>query len=79
MTFVLNTPHLMKIAEERFPTSLVQQMNMHRTLGIICLIMGALVTAKYLAAVKHIIASKNFNTKISESGMRPDRLMNFYL
>ena len=42
MTFVLNTPHLMKIAEERFPTSLVQQMNMHRTLGIICLIMGAL-------------------------------------
>ncbi|MCB0349628.1 MAG: hypothetical protein KDD38_00495 [Bdellovibrionales bacterium] len=42
MTFVLNSPKLMQIAEERFPTSLVQQMNMHRTLGIVCLVMGAL-------------------------------------
>jgi hypothetical protein len=42
MTFVLNSPQLMRIAEERFPTSLVQQMNMHRILGIICLVTGSL-------------------------------------
>lgn len=42
MTFVLNSPQLMKIAQERFPTQLVQQMNMHRGLGIVCLVVGAL-------------------------------------
>ena len=42
MTFVLNMPTLMRIAEEKFPQPLVQQMNMHRTLGVICLVLGAL-------------------------------------
>lgn len=42
MTFVLNSPRLMRIAEERFPPPLLQQMNMHRSLGIVCLIVGAL-------------------------------------
>ncbi|OFZ14493.1 MAG: hypothetical protein A2Z20_00720 [Bdellovibrionales bacterium RBG_16_40_8] len=42
MTFVLNSPRLMRIAEERFPQELLQQMNMHRTLGVFCLVIGAL-------------------------------------
>ena len=41
MTFVLNSPRLMQIAEQRFPQPLVNQMNMHRGLGLICLFLGA--------------------------------------
>jgi hypothetical protein len=42
MTFVLNSPRLMQIAEEKFPTEMVQQMNMHRALGVVCLVVGGL-------------------------------------
>jgi hypothetical protein len=42
MTFVLNMPPLMRLAEEKFPPELHQQMNMHRPLALICLIMGSL-------------------------------------
>ena len=42
MTFVLNSPRLMQIAEKRFPQELLQQVNMHRTLGIFSLVLGGL-------------------------------------
>jgi hypothetical protein len=42
MTFVLNMPPLMRIAERKFPHELLTQMNMHRTLAIICLVLGSL-------------------------------------
>lgn len=41
MTFVLNSPRLVRIAEERFPQQLLQQMKMHRGLGLFSLILGA--------------------------------------
>ena len=41
MTFTLNSPRLMRLAEERFPQTLVQQMNMHRGLGLLSLFLGA--------------------------------------
>lgn len=40
MTFVLNSPQLMRIAEERFTAPIIAQMNMHRGLGIVCLFVG---------------------------------------
>ncbi len=40
MTFVLNSPRLMQIAEERFPAPLYEQIQMHRGLGLICLLAG---------------------------------------
>ena len=42
LTFVLNSPKLMSLAEEKFPTQLVRQMNAHRILAIICLFVGGL-------------------------------------
>ncbi len=42
MTFVLNSPKLMRLAEERFTAELLTQMQMHRTLGLLCLIVGGL-------------------------------------
>lgn len=41
MTFVLNSPALMRLAEERFPHRMLQQMQLHRGLGVICLLVGA--------------------------------------
>lgn len=40
MTFVLNSPGLMKIAEERLTAPLIAQFNMHRGLGLVCLVVG---------------------------------------
>jgi hypothetical protein len=48
MTFVLNTPALMRLAEEKFPHELLQQMNMHRTLAVVCLVIGSLWTLQNL-------------------------------
>lgn len=42
MTLTLNLPQLVKLAEQRFPRQLIQQMNSHRTLGIICFYVGGL-------------------------------------
>lgn len=42
MTFVLNSPRLMELAERRFPPDLLQQMKMHRALGLVSLVIGAL-------------------------------------
>jgi len=42
MTLVLNMPVLMRLADEKFPPSLVTQMNAHRGMGIICLLVGSL-------------------------------------
>jgi hypothetical protein len=41
MTFVLNSTTLMRLAEERFPPKLVTQMNVHRGLGLLSLVLGA--------------------------------------
>lgn len=40
MTFVLNQPRLMAIAEERMPRSILDQMKGHRALALICLLVG---------------------------------------
>lgn len=40
MTFVLNNQKLMAIARDRFPIDLLKQMNAHRKLAIVCLIIG---------------------------------------
>lgn len=42
MTFVLNSPALMKIADQRFTPELRQQMRMHRGLALVSLVVGAL-------------------------------------
>ena len=42
MTFVLNSPQLMQIAEKKFTPDLVKQMNLHRYLAIVCLVIGSL-------------------------------------
>lgn len=42
MTLVLNSEFLMKLAEERFPQNLVEQMNGHRVLAVICLFVGGI-------------------------------------
>ena len=42
MTVSLNSNFLVKIANEKFPPQLVQQMNMHRGLGLVCLLVGGL-------------------------------------
>lgn len=41
LTFVLNNSHLMNIAQEKFPSQLVRQMNGHRILAIVCLFVGS--------------------------------------
>ena len=42
LTFVLNVPALMKLAEERFPLPLLKQLNMHRGLALVCLVIGSI-------------------------------------
>ena len=42
MTFVLNSKVLMRLADEKFPPEMVTQMNTHRTLALIWLVIGAL-------------------------------------
>ena len=42
MTFVLNSPFLLKIAEEKFTYELNQQMKAHRGLALICLLVGSI-------------------------------------
>jgi len=40
MTIVLNIPQLAELAEKRLPQPLLQQMNAHRTLALISLVVG---------------------------------------
>jgi hypothetical protein len=42
MTFTLNAPALVELAEKRFSPQLVQQMNLHRTFAVVSLVIGAL-------------------------------------
>jgi len=42
ITFVLNTPALIKIAEKRLNHDLLKQMNAHRQLAFVCLIIGGI-------------------------------------
>ncbi len=42
MTFVLNCAPLVRIAEDRFPATLLTQMRSHRLLALFCLLLGAL-------------------------------------
>ena len=42
MTFVLNTPLLAELAEERLPHNVVRQIKAHRGLGLFCLIAGSI-------------------------------------
>ena len=42
MTFVLNNPDLMELAENRMPHTVLQQMRGHRVLALICLGVGSL-------------------------------------
>lgn len=51
MTFVLNNQALLKLAEEKFPAQLVQQMNAHRYLAVICLVVGSLWSLQNLILV----------------------------
>ena len=41
MTIVLNIPALADLAEKKFPPPLLQQMNAHRALAIVSLVVGA--------------------------------------
>lgn len=42
MSFVLNVPQLVRIADERLPTPMLQRFQAHRTLSLVCLFVGAL-------------------------------------
>lgn len=42
MTFVLNWTPLVRLAEERLPAPILQQMRSHRILAVFCLLLGAL-------------------------------------
>lgn len=42
MTFVLNHPALMELAENRMPHSVLQQMRGHRVLALVCLGVGSI-------------------------------------
>jgi hypothetical protein len=42
MTIALNIPAFAELAEKRLPQQLLQQMNAHRTLAVISLVIGAL-------------------------------------
>ncbi len=42
MTFTLNMPALVRIADEKLPPELAAQWKGHRTLGAICLVVGGL-------------------------------------
>lgn len=48
MTFVLNNEALMNIAQKKFPPGLLQQMQGHRILGIVCLCVGSIWTLQNL-------------------------------
>lgn len=41
ITFVLSMPRLMEIAEKRLPPDLLKQLEAHRWLAMVCLIVGA--------------------------------------
>jgi hypothetical protein len=40
MTLVLNMRFFMDLADQRFPQQLVQQLNAHRGIGFVCLLIG---------------------------------------
>lgn len=40
LTFVLNQPRLMEIAEQRMPRPVLEQMKAHRVLAWVCLAIG---------------------------------------
>jgi hypothetical protein len=42
ITFVLHQPQLQRLAQERFPAELRQQMESHRALALLCLLVGGL-------------------------------------
>lgn len=42
VTFVLNCAPLVRIAEDRLPADILQQMRSHRALALFCLLLGAL-------------------------------------
>jgi hypothetical protein len=48
MTFVLHSPLLSGLAENRLPEAMSQQLKAHRGLGLICLVVGALWTLQNL-------------------------------
>src|SRR5687767_9132754 len=48
MTITMNFEPLVRIAEQRFPPQLLHQMNAHRGLGVICLVVGAVWTLQNL-------------------------------
>ncbi len=41
LTFVLNSPRLMTLAEQKLSPELLRQMNGHRILAIVCLAVGS--------------------------------------
>lgn len=41
MTVALNVPALVRIADERFPADMIARWHGHRTLGYVCLFVGA--------------------------------------
>ncbi len=42
MTLAMNHPRLVRLADEKFPQGLVDQMRGHRFLGVLCLVLGGL-------------------------------------
>jgi protein-S-isoprenylcysteine O-methyltransferase Ste14 len=42
VTFVVNHPRLVELAEERMPPQALRQLMAHRALALICLLVGAL-------------------------------------
>jgi hypothetical protein len=48
MTFVLNAPGLSELAEQRLPTDVYRQLIAHRSLSLVCLVIGALWTLQNL-------------------------------
>lgn len=50
LTFVLNSEKLMKIADQKFPQQLLNQMHGHRVLALICLVVGSLWSLQNLWA-----------------------------
>lgn len=50
MTFVLNQPKLIKLSQKVLPHYVHTQMNGHRTLGVICLVVGSVWSLQNLWA-----------------------------
>ena len=42
MTFTLHHPKLQELAETRLPYAVAQQMKAHKSLGLICLVVGGM-------------------------------------